>query len=65
MPQHRDPEIQEWLSLRDAAAYIGISLSSLRTLIKQKRLQSYHLAWSPRSIRIKKADMDSLMEPEK
>jgi len=48
-----------WLGLRDAAAYTGLSVPTLRKLIREGRLKAYR---PTRRINLNIGDLDRLME---
>jgi excisionase family DNA binding protein len=49
------------ISKREATAVLGCSMPTLETLIKTGKLPAYR--FGPRSIRIKLADVEALLEP--
>jgi excisionase family DNA binding protein len=54
--------VREWLSPKDVAGLLGLSLSSVRGLIRDGRLPARRLRGS-RLIRIARANLDVLLEP--
>ncbi len=57
-PEH-DPR---WLSLRDAAIYVGASVDTIRRRINDGQLRAYYLGKSS-LVRVKASDLDRLMKP--
>jgi excisionase family DNA binding protein len=51
-----------WLSPREAAALLRVSLSAVRQMIRQRRLPARRLRGS-RLLRIARADVEALLEP--
>lgn len=51
-----------WISLNEAAEYLGVAPKSVRRYIADGRLRAYRLA-GKQTIRIKAQDLDALMRP--
>ncbi len=49
-----------WLSLAEAASYVGVNPRSLRRWVAQGRLRGYHVG---KLLRFRHDDLDRLMEP--
>jgi len=55
-------ESDEWLTIKEAAAYLKLSVSTIRKKIKLKQLPCYR---QEHTIRIKRSDLDNFFKPNK
>lgn len=49
-----------WMSYKDVADYLGVSVSAVRKWVAQGRLRAYRV--SHKTVRFKKADVDAFVE---
>ena len=60
----RIPPTPEWESLQDAAARVGFSVATLRTLVSEGKLAAFRLSSKPKSqLRVRICDVDALLKP--
>ncbi|HID85803.1 MAG TPA: DNA-binding protein [Anaerolineae bacterium] len=53
---------KELLSVREAADFLGLSVSTIRRYIRDGRLPAYRVA-GERLLRIKRSDLEALLDP--
>lgn len=53
---------KELYSVKEAAAFLGLSVSTIRRYIYDRRLPAYRIA-GERMLRIKRDDLEALLEP--
>ena len=63
-PTYTPPVTVEWLTLENAAAYVGLSTDTIRRRIREGQLPAYRSGRSRNSrVLVKRADLENMLKP--